>query len=78
MTVQQARRSLIRFDLGVVRIEPDPAATPTQAALVVLGAAAAAVERRLATTARSRWQLASALWSGRLLANTSYLYPPLE
>ena len=78
MTLQHAMRCLIRFDRGVVRIEPDPAATPTQAALVVLGAAAAAVERRFAASARSRWQLASALCSGRLLANTSCPYPPLE
>ena len=78
MTVQQARRSLIRFDLGVVRIEPDPAATPTQAALLVLGAATAAVERYFGMSARSPWQLASALCSGRLLANTSCPYPPLE
>jgi hypothetical protein len=78
MTLQHAMRCLIRFDLGVFRIEPDPLATPVQAALAVLGAAAAAVERRVAATARSRWQLASALCSGRLLANTSCPYPPLE
>jgi len=78
MTVQHAMRCLIRFDLGVVRIEPDPAATPIQAALAVLGAAVKAVERRLGVTARSRWQLAAALCSGRLLANTSCPYPPLE
>lgn len=78
MTVQHAMRCLIRFDLGVVRIEPDPAATPVQAALLVLGTAVAAFERRVAATARSPWQLASALCSGRLLANTSCPYPPLE
>lgn len=78
MTVQHAMRCLIRFDLGLVRIDPDPAATPIQAALAVLGAAVEAVERRLGVTARSRWQLAAALYSGRLLANTSCPYPPLE
>jgi hypothetical protein len=62
MTLQHAMRCLIRFDHGVVRIEPDPTATPTQAALVVLGAAAEAVERRFAVSARSRWQLASAVF----------------
>lgn len=67
MTLEHAMRCLIRFDEGVVRIEPDPTATPVQAALVVLGAAAAAVERSFAVSARSRWQLASALCSGRLL-----------
>ncbi|MFU8841278.1 MAG: DUF6431 domain-containing protein [Nitriliruptoraceae bacterium] len=78
MTLQHATRCLIRFDVGVVRIEPDPAATPTQAALAVLGAAVQAVERFLNVPARSRWQLASALCSGRLLANTNCPYPTLE
>lgn len=78
MTVQHAMRSLIRFDLGVVRIESDPAATPVQAALRLLGAAAVAVEGYFGVSARSSWQLASALCSGRLLANTSCPYPPLE
>jgi hypothetical protein len=78
MTLQHAMRCLIRFDAGVVRIEPDPATTPTQAALAVLGAAVQALERRFAVSARSRWQLASALCSGRLLANTSCPYPTLE
>ena len=78
MTLQHAMRCLSRFDRGVVRIEPDPAATPIQTTLVGLGAAAAAVERHVAASARSRWQLASALCSGRLLADTSCPYPPLE
>src|SRR6056297_2029316 len=78
MTLQHAMRCLIRFDLGVVRIEPDPAATPVRAALLVLGAATAAFERRVAAKARSPWQLASAMCSGRLLANTSCPYPTLE
>ena len=78
MTRQHATRCLIRFDLGVVRIEPDPTATPAQAALLMLGAATAAFQRRVAATARSPWQLASALCSGRLLANTSCPYPTLE
>lgn len=78
LTLQHAMRCLIRFDRAVVRIEPDPTATPVQAALAVLGAAAAAVERYFAASARSRWQLASALCSGQLLANTSCPYPPLE
>jgi hypothetical protein len=77
-TRQHAMRCLIRFDLGVVRIEPDPDATPVQTALVLLGAAAAAVERRFRARARSPWQLVSALCSGQLLANTSCPYPTLE
>jgi hypothetical protein len=76
-TLQQAMRCLIRFDLDVVRIEPDPAASPVQTALAILGAAAA-VERRLRAPARSPWQLISSLCSGRLLANTSCPYPPPE
>jgi len=57
---------------------PDAAASPVAAALGVLSAAAAAVERRLGVTARSRWQLVTAPCSERLLANTSCPYPPLE
>ena len=78
MTLQHATRCLIRFDDGVVRIEPDPAAIPVAAALTVLGAAAAAVERRFGVTARCMWQLVMALCSGRLLANTSCPYTPLK
>jgi hypothetical protein len=66
-TLQHATRCLIRFDLGVVRIEPDPVATPVQTALALLGAAAAAVGRRLRAPARSPWQLVSALCGGQLL-----------
>jgi hypothetical protein len=78
MTLQHAIRCLIRYDHHVVRIEPDPAASPLQSVLVLLGAAAAAVERRFDARARSPWQLVSALCSGRMLANTSCPYPTLE
>ena len=73
-TRQHATRWLIRLDPGIFRIEPPRAATPTQTALAVLAAATAAADRQLGP-ARSRWQLASALCSGRLLANTSRPYP---
>ena len=73
-TRQHATRWLIRLDLGVVRIEPARDATPVQTALAVLAAAAAAADRRLGP-ARSLWEVASALCSGRLLANTSCPYP---
>lgn len=73
-TRQHATRWLIRLDVGVVRIEPPRDATPVQTALFVLAAAAAAADRRLGP-AGSRWEVASALCSGRLLANTNCPYP---
>ena len=73
-TRQHATRWLIRLDLGVVRIEPDPHATPVQTTLSMLAAAAAAADRSFGP-ARSRWEIVSALCSGRLLANTSCPYP---
>lgn len=76
-TLQHAMRCLVRYDLGMVRIEPDPDYTTVQSALAVLAAAAAAAEHWMRRRARSRWELASALCSGRLLANTNCPYPPL-
>ena len=73
-TRQHATRWLIRLDPGVVRIEPARDATPARTALAVLVAAAAAADRHLGP-ARSPWEIASALCSGRLLANTSCPYP---
>lgn len=78
LTLQHAMRRLIRFDCGVVRIETDPTATPVQAALVVPGGAAAALERYVAASARARWQPTSTLRSGQLPANTSCPDPPLK
>lgn len=76
-TRAHATRWLLRLDTGVFRIEADPHATPVQAALAVLAAAAATTEAWFGRPARSPWQLASALCAGRLLANTNCPYPPL-
>ena len=74
-TLQHATRWLICLDVGVIRIEPGRHATPTHTALSVLAAAAAAADRQLGC-ARSRWEVVSALCSGRLLTNTN-CPPPL-
>jgi hypothetical protein len=68
-------RCLVRYDVAVVRIEPDPDYTPVQSALAVLAAVVTSAERRMGRRARSRWELASALCSGQLLANTNCPYP---
>lgn len=76
-TVTHAVGWVYRLDLGAFRVEPTDGASPTQAALELLGRAAIAVERRMGQP-RGRWQVVAALCSGRLLANTSCPYPPLR
>lgn len=74
-TYQHAVRWIYRLDETAFRVEADRDATPLQATLGVLARAAAAAERYFDRHAESRWQLVTALCSGRLLANTSCPYP---
>lgn len=76
-TAAHGLRCVYRFDTAAFRVEPAIGATPVQAALELLGWAAAVAERVKGHQARSRWQVVSSLCSGRLLANTSCPYPPL-
>ena len=63
--LRHAARWLVRLDVGVVRIEPDPHATPAGQTLEVIAAAALAAERRVGR-AVCRWQVVSALTAGLL------------
>ena len=68
---------MLRLDVRVVRIEPDPTATPAAQALEVMAGAVAIVERRM-SHAVCRWEVVSTLSAGLLLANTNRPYPSLD
>ena len=75
-TASHAVAWIYRLDVTAFRVEPCEHDTPVQFALAALGRAVAAAERVKGAPARSRWQVASSLCSGRLLINTSCPYPP--
>ena len=77
-TITHAVACIYRYDPHVSRVQPDPELTPVQSALATLAQAAEACQRSVNKLARSRWQVVSALCSGRLLANTSCPYPQLR
>ncbi|TVR21366.1 MAG: hypothetical protein EA387_10375 [Nitriliruptor sp.] len=76
-TLRHATRWLVRLDVGVVRIEPDPHASPAAQTLEVMAAAALAAEKRVGR-AVCRWQVVCSLTAGLMLANTSRPYPALR
>ena len=76
-TLVQASLWMLRLDVRVVRIEPDPTATPAAQALEVMAKAVAIVERRM-SHAVCRWEVVSTLSAGLLLANTNRPYPSLD
>lgn len=68
-----------RFDAGLGRLEPPAGwSSPLHAAVGLLAAAAAALQRCFAAPLADRWQAASAVTSGLLLANTSRPYPRVQ
>lgn len=71
-------RAVYRFDASAWRLDPPAGwATPTQAAVGLLGAAAAAFQRSAGTSKLEPWECACAVTGGLLLANTTRPYPPL-
>jgi len=76
-TLVQASLWMLRLDVRVVRIEPDPTATPAAQALEVMAGAVAIVERSM-SHAVCRWEVVSTLSAGLLLANTNRPYPSLD
>lgn len=66
-----------RLDANLGRLDPPGGwRSPVDAAVGLLAAATVAYERRLGPTGQTPWQLASAVSSGLLLANTSRPFPP--
>lgn len=76
--IAYSTRLVYRFDASASRLDPPAGwASPTHAAVGLLGTAAAAYTRLLGPSELAGWELVCALTGGLLLANTSRPYPPV-